>query len=134
MEMKMSKKVLLIGHCGADSSFLKLAVQKVDRAVETVVVHGEEDLQKHLPSATLVLVNRLLDYGYDETEGAELIGRLARQWPGVRFMMVSNYEEAHQAAERAGGLRGFGKREIGTPRVTNLLSDALATPAPAAQS
>jgi hypothetical protein len=130
----MSRKILLVGHCGADSSYLKLAVQRADRGADVVVVQGEEDLQRHLPSAALVLVNRLLDYGYGETEGAGLIGRLARSWPGVKFMMISNYEDAQLAAERAGGIRGFGKRDIGTPRVTNLLAEALGAPAPAART
>jgi len=40
-------------------------------------------------------------------------------------MLVSNYPEAQAAAVAEGALPGFGKREIGTPRVNDLLRNAL---------
>ncbi len=130
----MAKRVLLVGHCGADSSYLRLAVQRADRTAEVFTVSDEAELQKYLPAdAVLVLVNRLLDYGFEEAEGAALIARLAPAWPNVKFMMISNYPDAHAAAERAGGVPGFGKREIGSPRVTQLLAEALGVTAPASQ-
>jgi hypothetical protein len=39
---------------------------------------------------------------------------------------VSNYPDAQAAAVAAGGMPGFGKREIGTPRVGQVIRDALA--------
>jgi hypothetical protein len=41
------------------------------------------------------------------------------------MMLVSNYADAQQAAVAAGALPGFGKRELGTPRVSQLIRDAL---------
>jgi hypothetical protein len=40
-------------------------------------------------------------------------------------MLVSNYAEAQAAALAAGAAPGFGKREIGTPKVKELLRSAL---------
>jgi hypothetical protein len=45
--------------------------------------------------------------------------------PNVRTMLVSNYPEAQQEALAAGALPGFGKRELSTPRVTQLLRNAV---------
>jgi two-component system, chemotaxis family, chemotaxis protein CheY len=121
----MNKTVLLIGHCGADSTYLRLALKK---AVPDVQIHLAED-SNELSAALkgdpidLILFNRELDYGFDSTEGVEVIRSL--QPSKVPMMLVSNYPEAQQAAVAAGALPGFGKRELGSNRVTTLLRDAL---------
>ncbi len=122
----MSKKVVLVGHCGADSSFLKMAVQKADPEATVVVANDAADLKREIAEgAPLVLVNRVLEYGYEYEEGVQLIAAWRNVNPAARWMMVSNYPEAHEATAKVGGLRGFGKREIGSPRVTELIRTAL---------
>lgn len=44
----MSNKVVLVGHCGADSSFLKMAVQRADPKATVVVAHDADSLKKEL--------------------------------------------------------------------------------------
>lgn len=123
----MAKKVVLIGHCGADSSYLRIAVGSADRSAQVVAADDEASLQRVLADgADLLLVNRVLDYGFAEDGGIELIGRLRRQHPQLRMILVSNYADAQQAAVAAGALPGFGKRELGTPKVAQLLRDVLA--------
>jgi hypothetical protein len=73
-----------------------------------------------------VLINRIIDWGFAEQEGVALISRLRRTHPILKTMLVSNYADAQQAAVAAGALPGFGKREIGTPKVKELLRNALA--------
>jgi hypothetical protein len=73
----------------------------------------------------LVLFNRIVDYGFPESQGADLIKRYAADYPNAKMMVVSNYPEAHAAAVKSGGLPGFGKRELGTPRVSQILHEAL---------
>ena len=73
----------------------------------------------------LVLLNRQLDYGFETDEGVELIKRLRAKNPALKAMLVSNYPEAQQAALQAGAVEGFGKREIGSPKVSDLLRTAL---------
>ena|SRR5436190_2780730 len=121
------KKVVLVGHCGADSSYLRIAVASAGTGVSAVSVDGEEALAAALEAGVdLVLVNRVLDWGYEEEEGVAMIARLRRTHPNVKTMLVSNYADAQQAAIAAGALPGFGKREIGTPKVKELLQKALA--------
>jgi two-component system chemotaxis response regulator CheY len=122
----MSKKVVLVGHCGPDSSYLTSAVRKAEPAAEVIVARGMDDLQRHLDAGVdLILFNRLLEYGYEEEEGVALLARLREAYPGVAMMLVSNYADAQAAAVAAGALPGFGKREIGSARVTQLLRDAM---------
>ena len=52
----------------------------------------------------LLLLNRELDYGFDEREGVALIRRLRTAYPNVKTMLVSNYPDAQQAAVQAGAL------------------------------
>jgi len=120
------KNVVLVGHCGADSSYLRMAVAGAGTAVSVVSVEDEESLSAALENGVeLVLINRILDWGFDEQEGVSLISRLRRTHPNLKTMLVSNYADAQAAAVAAGALPGFGKREIGSSRVKELLRGAL---------
>ena len=125
--MPPTPRIALIGHCGPDSSFLRLAIKK---AIPTATIIGADDqatLDKTLAEgADLLLVNRLLEAGYTHTEGIPLIQQLRTTHPHLRTMLVSNYEDAQAAAGQAGALPGFGKRDIGSPKVTTLLQAAVA--------
>lgn len=92
------------------------------------------DLKRLLDDGVdLLLLNRQLDYGFDETEGVELIQKLRKLYPQVKTMLVSNYPDAQAAAVAAGALPGFGKRELGSPRVAELIREALAVETTARQ-
>jgi DNA-binding NarL/FixJ family response regulator len=122
----MSKKVVLVGHCGADSTYLRIAVNSAAKGVSVVTAHDEASLRQLLADGVdLVLLNRTLDYGFTTEEGAELAAQLRASNPEVKTMLVSNYPDAQQLAVRNGALPGFGKRELGSPRVKQLLADAL---------
>jgi DNA-binding NarL/FixJ family response regulator len=123
----MAKTVVLIGHCGADSSYLRIAVGSADPSAQVVMADDEATLQRHLgEGADLLLLNRVLDYGFAEEEGVALIRRLRQKHPELKMMLVSNYDDAQQAAIAVGALPGFGKRELGTPKAAQLLREALA--------
>jgi two-component system chemotaxis response regulator CheY len=130
------KKVVLVGHCGADSSYLRIAVSSAGAAGISVVAADEQsELDDALASGVeLVLVNRVLDWGFDAQEGVALINRLRQTHPHVKTMLVSNYADAQAAAVAAGALPGFGKREIGSPRVKELLKSALSESTAAAKA
>ena len=122
----MPKKVVLIGHCGPDSSYLRMTVGKAARDIQVLSADDDGELSRLLrDGADLLLFNRQLDYGFDDEEGVALISKLRPKYPNVRMMLVSNYPEAQAAAVAAGALPGFGKRELGTPRVAQLIRDAL---------
>lgn len=127
----MSKKVALVGHCGPDSSYLRIAIGSVERGVQILAADDDESLQKILAGGVdLLLFNRVLDYGFDTNEGVELIRRLHKFHPNLKMMLVSNYPEAQQASVDAGALPGFGKRDLNTPKAKSILKLALE---PAAQ-
>lgn len=91
-----------------------------------VSVGGEEELQRLLKEGVdLLLLNRTLDYGFAEEEGVALMRRLRRERPGLKMMLVSNYPEAQAAALAEGALAGFGKSELGSTRVVEVLRSAL---------
>ena len=122
------KKVVLVGHCGADSSYLRIAVSSAGAAGVSVVTADDQDgLDAAFAdnNVELVLINRVLDWGFEDQEGVTLVAHLRQTHPQVKTMLVSNYPESQAAAVAAGALPGFGKREIGSPRVKELLKSAL---------
>jgi two-component system, chemotaxis family, chemotaxis protein CheY len=129
------KKVVLVGHCGADSSYLRIAVSSAAPGVSVVAADDQEALDVALQNGVeLVLINRILDWGFEDQEGVTLITKLRQTHPQVRTMLVSNYADAQAVAVAAGALSGFGKREIGSARVKELLKSALAEAGAAAKA
>jgi two-component system chemotaxis response regulator CheY len=131
----MAKTVVLVGHCGPDTSFLRMTVSAADKAIKVVAADDLEELNALLRRGgiDLLLLNRELGWGFDDSTGVELIRSLRPTHPNVKIMLVSNYPDAQAAAVAAGALPGFGKRELGTTRVAQLLREALAQSAPDAQ-
>jgi len=122
----MSKKVALIGHCGPDSSYLRMAVMSASKGVKVIGADEREELAKAIEDGVdLLLFNRELGYGFDEEMGVDVIKRLRAEHPELKMMLVTNYPDVQKAAIEAGALPGFGKRELGSPRVVQLLKDAL---------
>ena len=124
----MSKKVVLIGHCGPDGSYLRMAISKAQRDARVTVVEDEVELKQAISEGVdLLLFNRLLDWGFEDPDGASVIRKLRAKHPELKMMLISNYKEAQATAIEAGAMPGFGKRDIGSERVTKLLRDALAS-------
>jgi two-component system chemotaxis response regulator CheY len=122
----MAKKVALVGHCGPDSSYLRMTVSRATDDVQVVAADDDSDLHQLLTDGVdLLLFNREMPYGFSETEGVKLIERLRKTNPQLKMMLVSNFPEAQAAAVAAGALPGFGKRELSTPRVKEVLREAL---------
>jgi hypothetical protein len=123
----MSKNVIvLVGHCGPDSSFLRMAVSSADRTAQVVMADDPAELNQALKAGVhLVLLNRELGYGFDGQMGVDLVKHLRQTHPHVKTMLVRNYPDAQAAAVANGALPGFGKREIGSPRVPQLIREAL---------
>ena len=121
------KKVVLVGHCGPDASYLRMAVASADKSIKVLSADDSQALSRVLDhGADLLLLNRVLDGDFhDMPTGIDIIRLLREKYPAVKMMMVSNYPEAHAAAVAVGGLAGFGKREIGMPKVGQLIRDAL---------
>jgi hypothetical protein len=82
----------------------------------------------------LVLLNRELGWGFEQSLGVDVIMTLKKKYPHVKTMLVSNYPDAQAAALAAGAEPGFGKREIGTARVAQVIREALGSPVQSAGS
>ena len=122
----MSKKVVLVGHCGADSSYLRMAVGSADRGIQVFMADDVDELRALLDKGVdLVLLNRELGWGFEQSMGVDVIASLKQTHPQVGTMLVSNYADAQAAALAAGAAPGFGKREIGSPRVAQVIRAAL---------
>jgi two-component system chemotaxis response regulator CheY len=120
------RKVILVGHCGADAAYLRIAVSCATKSVSIIAADDDESLQHQIDAgADLLLINRLLSYGFETDEGVDLIKQLHQKHPRVRMMLVSNYPEAQQAAVAAGALPGFGKSQIGAAHVKEMLRTVL---------
>ena len=131
----MAKKIALVGHCGPDSSFLRMAISSADRSATILAADDSSELNKLLTDGVdLLLLNREMPYGFEDSEGVGLIRKLRSKHPAVKMMLVSNYPDAQAAAVKAGALPGFGKREIGSSRVNELLRDALKGSIPSKES
>lgn len=123
----MTPRIALVGHCGPDTSYLMLAAKKAVPEAVIDRITDEKALQEFIDSGGgLLLVNRVLDGHFADDSGIELIGRVTAD-SHVRAMLVSNYEDAQFAAVQAGALSGFGKRDIGSPKVLELIKGAFAT-------
>src|SRR6266516_6191919 len=122
----MSKRIALVGHCGPDSSYLRMAVIRAATGAQILMADDDSELKAALEQGVdLILFNRELGYGFQDMMGVDAIKRLRAANPNQKMMLVSNYAEAQAAAVANGALPGFGKREIGSPRVTELLRGAL---------
>lgn len=126
--------VALVGHCGPDSSFLRMAVSGSAPGTRVVMLDSDEELEAALGAGEidLLMLNRRLGFGFEVEDGIELLRRIKQARPQQKVMIISNYAEAQQAAESAGALPGFGKREIGSTKARERITaavGAIATPA-----
>ena len=129
----MPKKIALVGHCGPDSSYLRMVVQRAGKDVQVLMADDDTDLSRVLSAGVdLILFNRELGYGFTYQTGVEAIKHLRKVSPHLKTMLVSNYPDAQAAAVAEGALPGFGKREIGSPRVVELIQEALGVESAAA--
>jgi len=125
----MSKKIALVGHCGPDSSYLRMTVMKAaGTGAQILMADDDSELKDALEQCVdLILFNRELGYGFQDKMGVDAIKRLRATHPNLKTMLVSNYADAQAAAVANGALPGFGKREIGSARVIEVLKAALET-------
>ena len=117
----MPKKVILVGHCGPDASYLRMAVQKALQEAVIIMADDDAELRKLLSAgADLVLVNRVLDYGFATEGGAELIKHLRTEFPDLR--------NAGQQLSRGTSRSGRSRRTAGIWKARDRHSQGFADP------
>lgn len=112
-------RIALVGHCRPDAFALTSAVKDAIEGAEVVPVNDSGGLGG---AFDLLLVNRVLDGAFEDEGGIAMIERLG----GSRTcMLVSNFAESHEEAERVGGVPGFGKSELRSEKMKSALRSAL---------
>lgn len=118
---------VLIGHCGADAYLLRNAISRAVPGATIVFADDDRSLEPHLKPDSVLVINRVLNAGFDEGTGVDLISRLMNSPSKPRMMLVSNHDDAQRQAEAAGALQGFGKRDVHAPRTAERLRNAVQT-------
>ena len=103
---------------------LKTAVGRALPEATIVSVNDVDALGEYRTPASLLLVNRELDGGFDSRSGIELIQQVIQQDDPPVVMLISNYEDAQQEALAAGATLGFGKTQLYDQSTTQLLREA----------
>ncbi len=121
----MAKRVLDVGNCAPDHAAIKRLMAQHD--CEVVQAHAAGDALAALRGGgiDLVVVNRKLDIDY--SDGIEVLRQIKAD-PAVAatpVMLVTNYAEHQDAAEKLGALRGFGKLEFDEPETHERIRAAL---------
>ena len=120
------KSVLLVGHCGIDGPRIQKFVESLDGQFQCRSAASEEELDTAVRQGVdLVLFNRELTGSFEESEGIELIRRLKEDHPDTKVMLVSDRPEAQQHAMQLGALPGFGKGDLDSPKVGEMIKGAL---------
>src|SRR3712207_6250286 len=82
-----TKTVVLVGHCGPDSSFLRMAVSGAAPGTRVFMADSDEQLAEALKGGPdLLLLNRVMDWGFEERDGVALVKRIRDQYPRQRVM------------------------------------------------
>jgi CheY-like chemotaxis protein len=116
----MSITILDVGQCGLDGprlaslwrSELGAKVDRCDSARDAL----DRVSQNHYD---LILVNRLL--AADNSPGIEVLRQLNAVGNSIPVMLVSDLEDAQDAAVALGAVRGFGKAEMNERYILDLI-------------
>jgi hypothetical protein len=123
------KRIVLVGHCGADSYALKSAVSRMVPGSEIVFAPDTRSVEAELARADLLLINRTLDGDYDQHEGVDIVRQVAaRGERAPALMLISNYSESQAEAVKAGARPGFGKRDLYSDEAKRRVLDAIGSP------
>ena len=121
----MSKRILLVGHCGVDGPRMQREIGSFMRGADVLRINSDSDLDKAVGGgADLLLINRE-PLGFEPRLGPDLIRELQERHPDAKLMLVSDHDDAQQEASKAGALPGFGKSDLGSPKFEETIRQAL---------
>jgi hypothetical protein len=121
--MSKSRKVVLVGHCVPDSFMLTGVIEKAIPGAHVVRANSDAELRQESAGAALLMVNRVLDGDFADTEGANVVKAFAKS---TRTMLISNFPEALEESERLGAVPGFGKKAVGAEETLKRVRAAVA--------
>ena len=119
----MSKRILLVGHCGVDGPRMQQEIVGFMSDADVRRVNSDTDLDD-ARAGDVLLINRE-PLGFEPRQGPDLVRELHRKCPGAKLILVSDYEDAQQEASQAGALPGFGKSDLGSSKFEQAIRQAL---------
>lgn len=123
----MSKRILDVGQCDIDHwQISQMLTKHFDVEVVRAKTHADAMQEVSNGAFDLILVNRINDA--DHSEGLEFL-QTVKQRPeseSVPVMLVSNFDDAQNAAVEAGAIRGFGKSALADSATVEQLRSVLA--------
>jgi CheY-like chemotaxis protein len=118
------KVVLSVGQCSFDHGNISRAIQgRYGASIEAAATRAEAHAWLRAQRADVVLVNRLFDE--DGDSGMEFLREAKAAHPDQPMVLVSNLAEYQAEARLAGAGVGFGKAELGTPKMSIALDPFL---------
>lgn len=119
----MGLRILDVGQCGFDGPRMaEMLKTKLSAEVDQADTADRAKRQLASSKYDLVLVNRVL--ARDGSSGVDLIADLTGHGNTTPFMLVSDQDEAQEAAVAAGARRGFGKAGIEDAATFELIRSA----------
>jgi CheY-like chemotaxis protein len=120
------RHIMLIGHCGPDEHMLRTTINRILPGAIVTVAHDAAAVRQNLTADALLLVNRVLDQQFEGASGIDLIKEIVTDPRAPVIMLVSNYNDAQDAAVAAGARRGFGKAQLNSDSTAAILRAAAA--------
>ena len=123
----MPRRVVLVGHCNFDGPRLQEQIQSMPEGIEVLRVNDSSGLEAACERGDcLLLVNRE-PVGFEQ-EGVEIVRDVCKRYPGHHVMLVSDFPDAQEQAVAAGAMPGFGKRDMGSPKLAEAVRRGLGIP------
>jgi hypothetical protein len=120
----MPRRVVLVGHCNFDGPRLQQEIAAMPEGLDVLRVNASADLRSACEEGeNLLLVNRE-PVGFDK-EGIDIVRDVRKRYPGQCVMLVSDLPDAQEQAVEAGAMPGFGKRDMGTPKLADAVRRGL---------
>ena len=120
------QKLLIVGQCDFDYQRISFVLSKIYDIEFHRADSFDDAIQKSLDQQfDLIMINRLMDL--DRSEGMAILHELKSnpQTENTPAMIISDYQDAQEAAVAAGASPGFGKARLDTPQTFELLSNFL---------
>src|SRR4051794_2884939 len=112
----MKRDVILVGHCDFDGPRLQKEISAKMPNVNVTRLNDEDEFDRIIKSSDAVLLINREPVGMDR-DGIELVRCACESNGNSHVMLISDYEDAQEEAEELGALPGFGKADIGSPKL-----------------
>jgi len=120
------KKILNVGHCNYDGPRIKKLFESAFEDITVVEAKTHDDalvqMKKEGPW-DIILVNRIFDV--DGYEGLKFVSEVKKENSQQKIILISNFKESQEDAEKRGALKGFGKNDLDSGLAVDVLTSVI---------